>query len=102
MVHQAAIETHAIIAQPNPTNDGVTIWASTQAPYGNREEVAKVLGVPETDVRVIGTAIGGGFGGKNTLYEPLVAAAARAVGRPVRLILNRMEEMRATNPAPPA
>ncbi|MBC7809619.1 MAG: molybdopterin-dependent oxidoreductase, partial [Burkholderiales bacterium] len=61
-----------------------------------------VLGVPEVDVRVIGTPVGGGFGGKIILYEPLVAVAALAVGRPVRLVLTRMEEMMAANPSPAA
>jgi CO/xanthine dehydrogenase Mo-binding subunit len=90
LVHQSSLETQGIVAQPNPLNGGVTIWASTQAPFGVREEVAGVLGVPETDVRVTAMAVGGGFGGKFGLYEPLVSAAARAVNRPVRLVLTRM------------
>ncbi len=101
MVHQSALEPQAVIAEPDPVTGGATLWASTQGPFGVRQEVARVLGVPESDVRVIGTAVGGGFGGKNGLYEPLVALAARAVGRPVRLVLTRMEEMLAGNPAPP-
>jgi CO/xanthine dehydrogenase Mo-binding subunit len=102
MVHQSALETQSLVAEPNPLTGGITLWASTQAPFGARNEVANVLGIPESDVRVVGMAVGGGFGGKNGLYEPLVAAAARAVGRPVRLVLTRMEEMLAANPAPPA
>ncbi len=102
MVHQSALETQSLVAEPNPLTGGITLWVSTQAPFGARNEVANVLGIPESDVRVVGMAVGGGFGGKNGLYEPLVAAAARAVGRPVRLVLTRMEEMLAANPAPPA
>ncbi|MEK7312562.1 MAG: xanthine dehydrogenase family protein molybdopterin-binding subunit, partial [Chloroflexota bacterium] len=102
MVHQSAVETQSVVAEPNPLTGGITLWVSTQAPFGARNEVANVLGIPESDVRVVGMAVGGGFGGKNGLYEPLVAAAARAVGRPVRLVLTRMEEMLAANPAPPA
>ncbi len=101
MVHQSAIETQSVVAEPNPLTGGVTLWASTQSPFDVRKEVANVLGIPESDVRVIGMAVGGAFGGKNGLYEPLVAAAARAVGRPVRLVLTRVEEMLAANPAPP-
>lgn len=101
MVHQSSIETHGIIAQPDLVTGGCTVWTSTQAAFYARQEVAESLGVPDTDVRVIAMTIGGGFGGKNALYEPLVAMAARAVGRPVRLILTRMEELAATNPAPP-
>ena len=102
MVHQGALETQAVVAQPDPVSGGATVWASTQGPFPARKEVADVLGVPDSDVRVIGTPVGGGFGGKNGLYEPLVALAARAVGRPVKLVLTRTEEMLATNPAPPA
>ncbi|HLB45447.1 MAG TPA: xanthine dehydrogenase family protein molybdopterin-binding subunit [Anaerolineales bacterium] len=102
MVHQSAVETQSVVAEPKPSTGGITLWASTQSPFGARNEVANVLGIPESDVRVVGMAVGGGFGGKNGLYEPLVAAAAHAVGRPVRLVLTRMEEMLAANPAPPA
>jgi CO/xanthine dehydrogenase Mo-binding subunit len=100
IVHQSAVEPHSIMAESNPITGGMTVWASTQDQFGVRREVARVLGLPESDVRVIGMAVGGGFGGKNGLYEPLVAAAARAAGRPVRLTLTRMEEMVAANPAP--
>lgn len=99
-VHQNYIEPHATIVQPDPDTGGATVWTSTQAPFYIREEVAKVLGVPESDVRVHVMPVGGGFGGKFILYEPLVALAARHVGRPVRLVLTRMEEMLAGNPAP--
>jgi CO/xanthine dehydrogenase Mo-binding subunit len=102
MVHQSALEPQAVIAQPDPMTGGVTVWASTQAPFGVRQEIAKVLKLRESQVRVIPVPVGGGFGGKNGLYEPLAAAAARAVGRPVRLALTRSEEMLAANPAPPA
>lgn len=100
MVHQSALEPHSIIAEYNPINGGATIWASTQDQFGVRREVADVLGVAESDVRVNGMPVGGGFGGKFGLYEPLVALAAQAVNRPVRLALTRSEEMLATNPAP--
>ena len=102
MVHQSSLEPQSLLAEPDMLTGGVTLWASTQSPFGARKEVAAVLGVPESAVRVVGMAVGGGFGGKNGLYEPLAAAAARAVGRPVRLVLTRMEEMLAANPAPPA
>jgi CO/xanthine dehydrogenase Mo-binding subunit len=101
MVHQSPLETQAVIVQPDLVTGGATIWASTQGTFETRQSVAAVLDVPESDVRVITTAIGGGFGSKNVLYEPLVAAVAKAVGRPVRLVLTRMEEMAAANPAPP-
>ncbi|MBC7810658.1 MAG: xanthine dehydrogenase family protein molybdopterin-binding subunit, partial [Burkholderiales bacterium] len=86
IVHQSYIEPQSIIVQPDPMNKAVTVWTSTQGQFPVRQEVAAVLGVPEVDVRVIGTPVGGGFGGKIILYEPLVAVAALAVGRPVRLV----------------
>jgi CO/xanthine dehydrogenase Mo-binding subunit len=100
IVHQGAIETQATLAEPNLITGGVTLYASTQAPFDARNAVADVLGIPESLVRVVSSPVGGGFGAKNGLYEPLVAAAALAVGRPVRLALTRMEEMRAGVPAP--
>jgi CO/xanthine dehydrogenase Mo-binding subunit len=100
IVHQSAVEPHSILAEANAHNNGFTVWASTQSPFDVRKEVARVLDLAETEVRIIPMAVGGGFGGKNGLYEPLVAAAARAAGRPVLLTLTRSEEMIAANPAP--
>ena len=101
MVHQNSLETHAVICQPDPLTGGMRIWASTQAPFGIRQIVAPLLGVPESDVHVTPATVGGAFGAKFGLYEPLVALASQAVGRPVRLALTRSEELAATNPAPP-
>jgi CO/xanthine dehydrogenase Mo-binding subunit len=99
-VHQSSLETHGILAQPDPSSGGMMAWTSTQDPYGVRKEIARVMDVPESLVRVKGAVIGGGFGAKFPLYEPLVALAAQAVGRPVKLVLTRSEELLATNPAP--
>lgn len=101
MVHQSSLETHGIIAQPDPVTGGMAVWSSTQDPFGARKEIAGVLGVPESLVRVKGAVIGGGFGAKFTLYDPLVALVARKMNRPVKLTLTRSEELLATNPAPP-
>jgi CO/xanthine dehydrogenase Mo-binding subunit len=101
-VHQSYLEPHATLAQLDPLSGGITMWTSTQAPFYIQEEVAKVLDVPVSDVRVVATPIGGAFGGKFILYEPLVALAAKVVNRPVRLVLTRGEEMLAGNPAPEA
>jgi CO/xanthine dehydrogenase Mo-binding subunit len=99
-VHQNYLEPHATVVQPDPAGPGVTVWTSTQGPFYVRETVASVLDVPEADVRVVATPVGGGFGGKFTLYEPLLALAARRLRRPVRLVLSRMEELQAGTPAP--
>jgi CO/xanthine dehydrogenase Mo-binding subunit len=100
IVHQGAIETQSTLAEPNLITGGITLYASTQAPFDVRQAVADTLGIPESLVRVVTVPVGGGFGAKNGLYEPLVAAAALAVGKPVRLVLTRMEEMRTGVPAP--
>jgi CO/xanthine dehydrogenase Mo-binding subunit len=102
MVHQSYLETFATLVQLDPLTGGATVWTSTQAPFYIREEVADILGMAETDVRVVATTAGGAFGAKFLLYELLVALAAKAVDRPVRLVLTRSDDMLATNPAPPA
>ncbi len=102
MIHHSYLEPHATVVQPDPLTGGMVVWTSTQAPFWAREEVAGILNIPESDVRVVGTPVGGGFGGKFVLYEPLLALAARHTNRPIRLVLTRMEEMLAANPAPAA
>lgn len=100
MVHHNYMEPQAMVAQPDLVTGGVTIWSSTQGPFHQRREVANLLGVPESDVRVIATPVGGGFGGKFVLYEPMIALVARTVGRPVRFVTTRMEELLTTMPSP--
>jgi CO/xanthine dehydrogenase Mo-binding subunit len=100
MVHHNYMEPQAMVVQPDLVTGGVTIWSSTQGPFHQRREIATVLGVPESDVRVIATPVGGGFGGKFILYEPMIALIARIVGRPVRFVTTRMEELLTTAPAP--
>lgn len=102
MVHQSYLETFSMLVQLDPMGAGATVWTSTQAPFYVREQVAEVLGVEETAVRVIPTPVGGAFGAKFLLYELLVALAAKKMNRPVKLILTRSEDMLATTPAPPA
>jgi CO/xanthine dehydrogenase Mo-binding subunit len=101
-VHQTSLEPQAVLVEPDPLTGGARIWASTQGHFSVRKDVAEILGVPHTAVRVTPAAVGGAFGAKGGLYEPLVALAARATGRPVRLVLTRSEEMLAANPAPGA
>ena len=86
-VHQVALEPHACVAE---VADGVWhVATSTQSPFGVREDVASLLGIPEASVVVDGTWVGGGFGGKGaSLLEPFALLLARAAGRPVRLALD--------------
>lgn len=100
-VEHAYIEPEAGYAEPTP--DGMTIAACTQAPYMDREETARVLGVAEDRVRILPTACGGGFGGKlDVSVQPLLAIAARKVQRPVRVIYSRTESMASTTKRHPA
>ncbi|TAM58860.1 xanthine dehydrogenase family protein molybdopterin-binding subunit [bacterium] len=100
-VHQAYLEPQGCVAEPGD-DGGVTIHASTQGQFFLRAEVAKTLGLPESLVRVVPMAVGGGFGGKIFLLEPLAAQAARLLGRPVRLCLDRIHDFLVAQPAPAA
>jgi CO/xanthine dehydrogenase Mo-binding subunit len=100
-VEHAYIEPEA--GHAVPTASGVEIHACTQAPYMDREETARVLGIPEDDVRIIPTACGGGFGGKlDASIQPLLAIAARKLNRAVRIVYSRTESMASTTKRHPA
>ncbi len=99
-VHQSYMEPQSIIVAPDHTKRRLTIWPSAQGMFGVRSDVAQALQIPERQVTVESTPIGGAFGGKFGLIEPLVAAAAYTSGRPVRLVYTRSEDLLAANPAP--
>jgi len=87
----APMETHTAMA--NVEGGKVTVWASTQRPFGAKEEVAQVLGISPKDVRVITPFVGGGFGGKSRNRQVVEAARlAKAVGKPVQVAWSREEE----------
>ncbi len=100
IVHQGYIEPQTTTAQPGPGAQPLTLWASSQGMMGLRTNVAEVLDLAERQVRVESVPIGGAFGGKFGLLEPLAAAAAYTSRRPVRLALTRGEDLLAGNPAP--
>jgi len=87
-----ALEQHASIAALD-RNGRLTLWSSTQCPHYLHKHCAKVLGIPASDLRVIATPNGGGFGGKSDVFnhEMVVAKAALDLGRPVRVCLTREE-----------
>jgi isoquinoline 1-oxidoreductase len=90
-VAHAAMETHTALAHVE--GDHATIWASTQNPFGAREEVALALGLPIPKVRVITPFVGGGFGGKSFNLQAVEAARlSKATGRPVQVMWTREEE----------
>jgi CO/xanthine dehydrogenase Mo-binding subunit len=97
-VHAAYIEPHAALASVDRAGK-VTVWTTTQGSYGCRNHTARVMGLPLSQVNVIPTAVGGGFGAKMpTLVEPLAALLARVTGRPVKLTLSREEDFEGSTP----
>lgn len=99
MVHQGYIEPHASTVFWR--RDGhILVWTSTQGAFDIRSQVAELLKVPESMVRVTPTEIGGGFGGKFTAYTDVPAALlSRKSGyRPVKLVMSRTEVLQATGP----
>ena len=98
MAHQGYIEPHNGTA--SWTEDGeLTVWTSTQGAFGARQQLADMLQLPLSKVKVVPMEIGGGFGGKNPLYmEPAAALLSRASGRPVKMIMTREEVFTGTGP----
>ncbi|MEA2780972.1 MAG: aldehyde oxidoreductase, partial [Rhodospirillaceae bacterium] len=100
-VEHAYIEPEAGYARR--VGERVEIFACTQTPYMDRDEVALIMGFDPSRIRIIPSACGGGFGGKLDLsLQPLVALAAWKLGRPVRCTYSRPESMRATTKRHPA
>jgi CO/xanthine dehydrogenase Mo-binding subunit len=99
MVHQGYIEPQNATAQYNPDGQ-ITIWCSTQGSFGVRDQVAEILEVPISKIRVVPMEIGGGFGGKNSVYlEPVAALLSRESGcRPVKMTMSRVDVLAATGP----
>jgi carbon-monoxide dehydrogenase large subunit len=96
-VQHVPLEPHAAIARAD--QDGtVTLWSSTQSPFAQRNLIAKALGKSQSDVRVIGHYVGGGFGSKAgvTMEAPAVVMAMQVEGQPVKLRLTREEEFYTT------
>ena len=92
-IHHAAIEPHACIASYDDL-DKLTVWTPSQDVFGQRANLAKALELPESRVRVISPAMGGGFGGKIDLVcEPVASLLSMKCGRPVKLVLGREEDI---------
>jgi xanthine dehydrogenase YagR molybdenum-binding subunit len=89
--HNNPMEPHAAMAVW--ADDGVTVYDSTQGATSDRDMIAATLGLPRDRVRVISRHVGGGFGckGYTRPHAVLAVIAARAVGRPVRVVLTRQQ-----------
>jgi carbon-monoxide dehydrogenase large subunit len=95
----AAIENRAVVAQWDPRAAELTVWDTTQAPIPIRNGLAQLLGLLESQVRVVAPFVGGGFGPKIMMFYPeevLVPWVARALGRPVKWCEDRQENFFAT------
>ena len=96
-VHQAYIEPHACVAQMDPGGK-VTVWTTSQVPFKVRAAICQSLQLAMSQVRVITTTVGGGFGGKESLLDPIAALLSQRTGRPVKMVLSREEEFIAARP----
>ena len=96
-LHHAAMETHACVAQYDPSTGMLTVESPNQAVFGIRTVLADMLGLPYNRVRVIKATMGGSFGGKQEwIVEPVAAVLAKELNRPVKLVYDRMETMRSS------
>src|SRR2546428_4856851 len=94
-----AIEPRGVLADYKTFAGKLTVWSSTQIPHFVKVWLAVILGIPESNVRVVAPEVGGGFGSKIRVYpeEILTALAARKLGRPVKWIEDRNENVKATH-----
>ena len=99
--HHSFLEPHVAVVRPEP-DGGLTIWSPTQGPFVVRDDIVNLTGLAPHKVRVTPMPVGGGFGGKIELLEPLLALIALRVRRPVRLALVRSQEFVVGHPAPAA
>ncbi len=96
--HQGYIEPHACLASAGADGQ-IDLWCCTQGHFAVRSYTAALLGLDPASIRVTASEIGGGFGGKTTVYlEPLAVALSRKCGRPVKMQMSREEVFRATGP----
>jgi len=99
-VHQGYIEPHNATAMWNA--DGhVTVWTSTQGSFTVRQQVAELVDLPISHVKVVPMEIGGGFGGKIRVYlEPVAAILSKRTGKPVKVLMSRADVFEGTGPTP--
>ncbi len=96
--HQGYIEPHACLATMGPDGQA-DLWCCTQGHYFVRDLCAAILGMKQGQLRVTASEIGGGFGGKTTVFlEPVALALSKKSGRPVKMVMSRSEVLRASGP----
>ncbi|HWK30219.1 MAG TPA: aerobic carbon-monoxide dehydrogenase large subunit [Solirubrobacter sp.] len=96
--HPAPMETCGAVADFDRVSGKLTVWCTTQAPHAHRTLYALITGLPEHRIRVISPDVGGGFGNKVPVYPGYVCAiaAARLLGRPVKWMEDRSENLMST------
>src|SRR3989440_2390093 len=100
-VHQTPMETRAAVADVD-ARGALTVYASTQHPFGVRAQIAEALALPLTDIRVITPPLGGGFGAKlEASVEMYAAVLARKARRPVKIANTREGDLAFGNPRHP-
>ena len=94
-----AVETRGVLADYRPFENKLTVYSSTQIPHFVKIWVGVILGIPESNVRVVAPEVGGGFGSKIRVYpeEILTALASKRLSRPVKWIEDRNENVKATH-----
>src|SRR3990172_245578 len=94
----AAMEPRAVQASYQSGEKMLTVWSTTQIPHTLRSEIARLLKIPDNRIRVMALDVGGGFGSKLNVYpeEGLVPHLAMRLGRPVKWVETRRENMLAT------
>jgi carbon-monoxide dehydrogenase large subunit len=88
------IEPRAAMAAWDDASGMLTVWLSTQTPHRARTDLANILSMPASRVRVVAPDVGGAFGGKASIYpeDAMVAFAARALRKPVKWGGSRSED----------
>jgi carbon-monoxide dehydrogenase large subunit len=94
----APMESRGTMAAFDPVEGVLTVWASSQSPHLLRTGLAEALGIPDSRLRILCPSVGGGFGPKMHLYpeDVVVADLARRLGRPVRWLEDRRENLLAS------
>jgi len=96
--HPAPMETCGAVADFDRISGKLTVWCTTQAPHAHRTMYSLITGLPEHRIRVISPDVGGGFGNKVPVYPGYLCAiaAARMLGRPVKWMEDRSENLMST------
>ena len=96
--HQAYLEPHSCLVWLDDQGR-VQVWASSKVPYQVKEQLSVALGLPKERIRLNPVAIGGDYGGKGSPMDiPLAYFLALRTGRPVRMVMDYVEELTAGNP----